>query len=409
MRIGTLALREILYRWKSVAAGIAAVALATGVLAGTLNLLKTYDTCRSRTIAEMKAELDQRVTALNEDIRSAMNSLGFNLVIIPAGQNLGDYYAEDYAQTLMPEEYLDRLARADLDTISHLLPRLRWRVRWPETKWTVSIVGGAQQASTFNGTTGDPAFASVPGGCAELGYEIHRALGYTTGQTVRIMGTDFRVSGCIGERGTKDDITIWLNLRNAQELLGKPGQINEILALETERAWTNFNLVRAEIGAILPDTQVIEYGETLAAMIAARTQTVMRGEVAIALEEGTTAARQRSMKAFALVLVPIVIMVCGVWLIMVMLDNVRSRRQEIGILSAVGYRLPQIMGLFMLRAVPAGILGGVLGFAFSGITGSYSLELFGIAVGTACLIAFLATALPAVYTVLVNPADILRN
>lgn len=409
MRIETLWLREIMYRRRSVIAGIAAVALATGVLTGTLNLLDTYQARTDTTLAGMKAELDQRVVALNDDIRVAMDILGFTIVIIPAGQNLGDYYAEDYAAELMPEEYLDRLACAKLTTISHLLPRLRWRFPWPETKWTVILIGSAEQVTTLNGSAGTPAFVSIPPGCVELGYEIHHALGYNTGQTVRINGRAFSIRNCAGERGTKDDITIRLNLRDAQALLDKPGMINEIPALTTECAWTNFNLVRTEIGAILPGTRVIANGEKMAALTAARSRTVTRGNAAIAAEAEAAKERRRIITVFGLVLVPAVSAVCLLWLVFLLLDTIRARRNEIGVLYALGFCLPRIMLLFILRVVVTGCAGGMLGFICSRVTGPFSATLLGIAMAAACGITALATIVPLAYTALMNPADILRN
>jgi hypothetical protein len=405
----TLWLREIMYRRRSVIAGIAAVTLATGVFAGTVNLLDTYQVRTGTTLAGMKTELDQRVAALNDDIRAAMDVLGFTIVIIPAGQNLGDYYAEDYAAVLMPEEYLDKLAHAKLTTVSHLLPRLRWRITWPETKWTVILVGSAEQVTTLDSAAGDPVFVSMPSGCVDLGYEIHHALGYHTGQTVRIMGREFAVRSCAGERGPKDDITIRLNLRDAQALLDTPGMINEIPALTAECAWTNFNRVRTEIGAILPDTRVIANGEKMAALTAARTRTITRGNAAIAAETAAAQERCRSMAVFGLVLVPVVFAVCLLWLVFLMLDTVRARRNEIGILYALGFCLPRIMLLFILRALVTGCAGGMLGFLCSRVTGPFSAILLAIAMAAACGITALATVIPLAYTALIDPADILRN
>jgi hypothetical protein len=46
------------------------------------------------------------------------------------------------------------------------------------------------------------------------------------------MGHEFKVSKTHRQRGTKDDITIWINLDVCQQLLGMDNRINSILALE---------------------------------------------------------------------------------------------------------------------------------------------------------------------------------
>jgi putative ABC transport system permease protein len=115
------------------------------------------------------------------------------------------------------------------------------------------------------------------------------------------------------------------------------------------------------------------------------------------------------MTVFGLVVVPVVVIVCLVWLAFLMLDSVRSRRNEIGVLYALGFCQGRIMFLFVLRAMVIGSIGGILGFVCSLITGPVSVVLLGIALGTACGITALATIIPLVYSAQIDPADILRQ
>ena len=85
------------------------------------------------------------------------------------------------------------------------------------------------------------------------------------------MGREFTVNRCYAERGSKDDIGVWIPLKDAQELLGKAGQINAIMALECVCVGNSaIDRIRAEIAEVLPDTKVIELGTKVLARSEAR-------------------------------------------------------------------------------------------------------------------------------------------
>ena len=61
---------------------------------------------------------------------------------------------------------------------------------------------------------------------------LARSLGLKQGDRIELFGRAFRISQCNEERGNKDDISIWIDLSTAQEILRKPGRISAILALK---------------------------------------------------------------------------------------------------------------------------------------------------------------------------------
>jgi putative ABC transport system permease protein len=141
MRIRHLVAKEIRHRKLSFGLGLLAVALAVGTLVGALTLLHGHDLRTQHLLARKEAETKEKMAALNDDVRKAMLRLGFNLVILPKGQNLGDWYADDYASKYMPEEYVTKLAHSGIMTVRHLLPSLQQKVKWPEKKRTIILVG----------------------------------------------------------------------------------------------------------------------------------------------------------------------------------------------------------------------------------------------------------------------------
>ncbi|NQT21671.1 MAG: ABC transporter permease [Planctomycetes bacterium] len=427
MTIWRLVGKEILHRKPGFALGLISVALAVGSLVGALTLLGAYDVRTRQILALKEAETEQKMNALQDQVRKAMLGLGFNVVILPKDQNLGDWYADDYASRYMPEEYVTRLAKSDIITVRHLLPSLQQKVKWPEMKRTIILVGTRGEAPDLHASPKKPMVQPVPAGRIVLGHELRQSLGLEVGDTVALMGREFTVHRCHAERGTKDDITAWISLEEAQELLDKKGLINAILAVECKCAWADLPKVRAEITRILPDTQVIERASKALARAEARTKVAEEARAAVLREKQNRAELRGERERFASVLVPVVMVASAAWVAFLALANVRERRAEIGILRALGLRSRQILLLFLSKAVAMGLAGGAVGFFGGRLIGQYlgtTLDDIGAdAAGTtlfdpkhivpalvmAPLLAVVASWIPAMIAARQDPADILRQ
>ena len=199
--------REILHRKLNFGLGLLSVAVAVGCLAGSLTLLKLHD-ARTQTILEQKRiETQEKMAALEDDVKKAMRKLGFNIAILPKDQNLSDWYANDYGAEYMPEQYLARLADSEIVTIEHLVPRLRQKVKWAETKWTVILVGTTDKAVNAAVDANELSLEAVQRGKIVLGHEVHQGLAIEAGDRIQFMGREFVVSKCQKELGTEEDMT----------------------------------------------------------------------------------------------------------------------------------------------------------------------------------------------------------
>jgi putative ABC transport system permease protein len=77
--------------------------------------------------------------------------------------------------------------------------------------------------------------------------------------------------------------------------------------------------------------------------------------------------RQRKMvDSYFAVLMPVVLIICMVWIGVFAMLNVNSRRNEIGIMRALGFSTERIAMLFFSRAFIMGFVGALLGY-FAGI------------------------------------------
>jgi len=363
MTIWKLLISEILHRKMNFALGVLSVTVASASLIGSITLLRIHDVRTAQLLEQKQAELAKTMTELKDDTRKAMLKLGFNVVILPKDQNLSDWYADDYASKYMPEDYVHQLADSGIMTVRHFLPSLQQKVEWPEQKRKIILMGTRGEVPNLHRNPVKPLVQPVPPGTISLGYELHRSLGLKVADKIELMGRQFTVHECHKERGNKDDITAWIYLAEAQELLDKKGLINAILALECMCAGDEaLPLIRKEIAAILPGTQVIERGSEAIARSEARTKVEEKARIAIQDEkrarEGLRAVRER----LASILTPVIITACAVWIAVLGFTNVHARRGEIGILRALGVSAKHVLVMFLSRHFLVGALGGVLGF-----------------------------------------------
>jgi len=420
-----LATREILHQKLNFALGICSVIVAAGVLVAELTLLNAHDERTHQLLTEKEARTAEEMARMEDDYRKIMKKLGFNLLILPADQSLENYYATGYITEYMPEEYVHRLAGSGLMTIRHLLPSIEQKITWPEQKGRAIILVGTRGEVPFtHRASKEPMLLAVNPGEMIVGYQLATTLGLKVGDRVRLFRENFRVSEIHDERGTKDDITVWIDLAKAQEMFGLQGKINAILALKCLCLGNELPQIRKDVARILPETQVIEVDSKVVTRAEARERARATAEMAIVTERADRARMRGELEKFAAWLIPMVIIGSTVWIALLALGNVRHRRNEIGILRAVGLRSFQILNIFLAKAILIGIIGAFLGYLAGFTVGVASGELatniqtagklfnpglFFLVLVTAPLLSALASWIPALIAAGQDPAEVLRE
>ena len=337
----------------------------------------------------------------NETTR-IMRDIGYNIRIIPKSADVDRFWAQGYADETMPEEYVMKFTQLEGYAYAHLLATLQKRIDW--RGMNVFLTGITAEVAPPDHQKSSMIFSIKPG-TVYAGSEIATREGLAQGDAIEVMGKSFTIERVLKETGSEDDVRLYAQLHDVQELLGQPGRINEIKALDCICLIPNIDpvaVLRQQLETILPEARLFHVRN-----------------IASAREN----QRQMMENYFAL-LIPLVTFVCAVWIGALAMINTRERRQEIGILRALGYGSGTVLVLFLGKAVLLGLTGAVFGFAagtglalFAGpsifhITARSIVPLYGMlgwAVWIAPLFAAVSSFIPALIAVTQDPAETLRE
>jgi hypothetical protein len=425
MKLWRLVKREIAFQKLSFAMGLISVTVASGVLVSVLTMLASHDRNTERILEEKQAALERELAVMRDDYRKIMKKLGFNLLILPASQSLDKYYATGYVDEYMPEDYVDVLSDAGMMTIRHLFPTVEQRLEWPEQNGrTVILVGTRGEVPLAHLSPKEPMQLAVEPGHVVVGYSLATSLGIEKGDRIKLLGENFTVSQVRAERGSREDITLWIDLEKAQSMLNREGEINAILALKCLCAGSQLDEVRADLARIMPATRVIEVDSRVITRAEARGRATAASEKAIAEELANRAVIRAELENFAAWLSPSVILAATLWIGLLAWGNTRQRRGEIAILRAVGVGSGKVIRLVLYRAVLLGIIGAFAGYfaglvagvmpaeeagGVSSVLGLFSPVMLVLMVLGATLITVLASWIPALIAGNLDPAEVLRE
>jgi putative ABC transport system permease protein len=377
MNVLRLSIQEIVHRKLSFALGLLSVMIAVGVLVGSLTMLGGHDLRTEELVAQKEAEVREEMAQLEDDYRVIMKDMGYNVLILHRDQDMEELQRLNYPTHYMPEDWAQQLADQNVETLNHLLPLLQEVVSWPEMEREVLLTGVRGQLAFRNSPKNKrpPIMQPVEQGDIKFGSELAADLGVAVGDTVTMRGKKLTVREVYGRRGTQDDQTAWVSLKQAQEWLGRPGQINGILALECLCNVEELGTIEYHVRKILPDTRVYEFSSLIKARGLARQRAAEAHEKAVAQEmEYTARACGRSGGSSRACSFRSRRSARAAWVMFLMMGNVRERRAEIGILRAIGVSGRRIQSAFLLKALLMGVAGGIVGLVVGLLAGAYLSE-----------------------------------
>lgn len=404
-------LAEIRHHKTNFILGTLAVALAVTVWSYTRHSLLEYDAATEARLAEIESETAAEMKHLEDDIRKTMKGLGFNVFIFPEGEELWQIKQRGFSEKTMSQEYVQKLAESKIVTVNHLLPQLSKRVQWQEQNRSILLVGVKGQVPFLHRDPKKPIMNPLEPGNAFVGHDLAQSLKLKKGAPLTLNGKTYTIARTYPPRNFLDDGSIWIHLDEAQELFGQKNEINAILALGCNCASIDrLGEIRAELGEILPDVQIIELGSSAMVRAEARNKAGLRAKET---KEGVLAQRQaaRDERArFTSLISPLIALSSFLGITFLSFANIRERFPEIGTLRSIGFKPLSITGLLLGRALLTGLVGTLFALILTQFLGSIpepKTLLFLII--TIPLLTAAAAWLPTLHALTRDPLTILRH
>jgi flagellar motility protein MotE (MotC chaperone) len=450
-------LAEIGYRKLNFALSLLAVTIAAAMVVAGPMLVEGYsqatraelDILESRVqesaarLAQAEAEAAAELKRLEDETRKVMLTLGFNLILVHRDEDIVQFLGTKIPTVDMPQEWVEKLAAdKQLTVVTHLVATL-----WGKAKFAgreVPIVGYLPETPQAHMHHRKPMGYVIEPGTVFLGHRLGE--GWKVDDTIALEHAreghferrQFRIAKILEELGTQEHATIAMHLTDAQALLGKPGKINAILALECRCPADVLPTIRRQLGKVLPEAQVLRDTSKAEARARQRQLVAEKHQQIVARHKEMLDERQQSlaetkkrrerilgfMATLAEVVGPLAVLAAAIWVGLLALANVRERRAEVGVLRAIGKPSSMIVALFLGKAALLGLLGAALGMGI-GFALAYGLGLQALEVGAEHLrlnpimilvvlfgspvLSALASYLPTLVALLQDPAVVLRD
>jgi putative ABC transport system permease protein len=318
----------------------------------------------------------QSVSVVSEqNVARNLDNLGANILVLPQGASIDDYYTSDIDAPTLPMDYVERILTSTIAGVDNMSPKLTRRVKvggqsivltgiLPKSEiaskplWQSSGLVGSelttacapdQSANKSHGLEDEKlkrkAIDTLNTSDCIAGSQVAKLLKLSANGSVNIMGKDFKVVKILQETGTVDDDRLFANLKDVQQLLGIENQVSAIEIMGCCNAISEGLL--GKLRNILPDTRVTSINQIVSTQI----------------------ETNQLMKKVTLVMLIIIFFVGGISIGNYIWANVNERKREIGILRMMGAERSTIYRMFLLKALFLGIAGGILGYLLGTLAG----------------------------------------
>ncbi len=353
MNLFKLVWLELLHRKSQLISGLLAITLGIGVIVGIQSV----------------AVVSEKAVAINLD------NLGANILVLPQGASIDDYYTADIDAPTFPMDYVENILTSTLPGVDNLSPKLTRRVKIGDYNVVLTgILPASEIASKPIWQTAGLIGNDLQASCApdneankSKGYEDERLqrkvidslglyeclvgsataekLNLTEGSNIKIMNKQFTIAKLLPETGTVDDDRIFAHLNTVQDLLGIGPQVSAIEIMGCCNAISEGLL--GKLRNILPDTRITTIGQIVSTQI----------------------ETNKLMNKVSLIFLIIILFVGGISIGNYMWANVNERRKEIGILRMIGTPKSWIYKILLIKALILGIFGGIFGYIIGTLAG----------------------------------------
>jgi putative ABC transport system permease protein len=310
----------------------------------------------------------RHVTVFSEhEVARQLETLGANILILPKNASLQDYYSADLNGETLPEQRVSEVLLAALPGVEKLSPKLCVTAEvdgkpvlltgiLPQSEFqaqavwqSVSMFTKTKHVGCKNAACSKPADTS-PEALAKsrtietldphaivVGADAAADLKLAVGDSIVLLGDQFRVAAVLPVTGTVDDGRVFAHLHTVQKC-AKSGEV--VSAIEVMGCCEDAagDLV-PQLAKLLPDAKVVTISQVVATQVGVN----------------------RLMSRSSVFVLGVLVVVGGATVASSTSANVRERRREIGTLLALGATPWLVARLFLLKAAWLGLVGGVTG------------------------------------------------
>jgi ABC-type lipoprotein release transport system permease subunit len=290
-------------------------------------------------------------------------NLGHTIRIISSMEKIQDILTTGAATNPFPLQAINIITQIDSARLHNLCPVMRKRVYVPELKRTIFILGTGDEIRSVQSIK---ILQKPIAGSVKIGHEIHTTCGIKNDNNISILGKSFIVSQCMPVTGSRDDITIYMNLQDAQDLFNEQGMINEILAVSSIEYESLQTVIRDQTSS---QYKILAQKNKIQAMI--KSQKLMERtatEAIVSEQKNLIVLKTKTTNHFILIFLS-VIMVTVFWIVYIIHGENSSSKKELAIFSTIGMSKSKILTFLIIHrsilALTGTILGVLIGYIIS--------------------------------------------
>ena len=283
--------------------------------------------------------------AMNAEIAAKLDEYGANIVIVPKSDDLSLTYGGMAVSGISLEAH--KIYEKDIEGIQSIKNRDNIKIIAPKLLNAATIV---QRNVLVVGVRFSDELAlkkwwrldgSRPADKREaiIGSEVKEKLQLVLRQSFEIKGERFVVAGILEPTGSQDDGIVFVDLKEAQRIFGRPGELSLI-----------------EVAALCYDCPIEE--------IVRQTSEKMPEAKVMAIRQ-TIESKMDAMhrfEHFSYGISAVVLLVAALIVATTMTASVNERTREIGVFRAIGFRQTHIMKIILTEAFLTCLVAGAVGY-----------------------------------------------